>query len=82
MNSGKSRAHTASIRRFRRKLRRVTVRSAQEADALPSSIYIEGVDLPDRNRVGGGGYADVYKGVLDGTQVAVKQVRRKTKDKK
>lgn len=31
--------------------------------------------LTDKNRVGGGGFADVYKGVLNGTQVAVKQVR-------
>lgn len=66
---------TIFTRSFRRKLRRVVVRLAQDSDTLPLSLQVEGVALSDRDCVGGGAFADVFKGVLNGGDVAVKRMR-------
>ncbi len=62
-------------RKCRRRIHRVTVRLAQASDRLPSTVFIEGVALSDQHPVGGGSYADVYKGDFNGVEVAVKKVR-------
>jgi hypothetical protein len=53
----------------------VLVKLSANSDKLPSSLFVHGVQLPDRDRVGGGGFADVYKGCFRGEDVAIKRLR-------
>ena len=62
-------------RKFNKRLRRLVVRLAKALDKLPLQIYIKGVSLAERDPIGGGAFADVYKGVLNGQEVAVKKLR-------
>lgn len=42
---------------------------------LPSHLYISDVDIASREPIGGGGFADVYKGLSRGCSVAIKVPR-------
>jgi hypothetical protein len=46
---------------------------AQELDQLPSSLVIHGVQLQQYQAVGRGGCAEVFRGKLAGTEVALKR---------
>ncbi len=61
--------------KFRRILHRTSVRLSQKADKLPESIYVRGVKIVDRHNLNGGAFADIYKGVYNGEEVAVKKLR-------
>lgn len=50
-------------------------RLAQASDRIPSTIFITGVTLQDRDRINGGAYGDIYKGELNGEAVALKRIR-------
>lgn len=61
--------------KFRRTLHRVIVRLSQKSHKLPESIYVRGVKIIDRYNMNGGAFADIYKGVYQGEEVAVKKLR-------
>lgn len=46
-----------------------------DASLLPSHLYIKGVECKDRESLGNGGFADVYRGSHNGDTVAVKNLR-------
>ncbi|KAF8135233.1 kinase-like domain-containing protein, partial [Mycena galopus ATCC 62051] len=48
---------------------------AKKSNLLPSSFLVEDVHCPNMNPVGGGGFADVYKGSLYDRPVALKVLR-------
>ena len=49
---------------------------SQKLGALPSSLFVEGVSCAEMNRPEGmGGYADVFRGSLEGCDVALKRLR-------
>jgi hypothetical protein len=63
-------------RSFRRRLVRLAIRLAENSSRLPSALFIQGVEYasgrdPDR----GGAFADIFRGVHDGTPVALKRLR-------
>ena len=61
--------------KFRRTLHRISVRLSQKADKLPETIYVRGVKIMDRFNLNGGAFADIYKGIYKGEEVAVKKLR-------
>ena len=62
-------------REFRQMLRRISVKLSTTADRLPGEIYVEGVELLDPYNANGGAFADIYKGIYNGQEVAVKKPR-------
>ncbi len=53
---------------------------SRRAQILPSTLFIDGVECKDRNAVAGGGFADIYRGLFGGQEVALKRIRTFTND--
>jgi hypothetical protein len=51
------------------------IRLAYVSQRLPASLYIHGVEIPDRDSPRYGGFADVYLGNCQGQRVALKKLR-------
>ena len=60
---------------LRRKAIYILVKLAARSGALPTSLFVKGVKLQSMHAVSMGGFADVYKGLLDGELVALKRLR-------
>ena len=56
-------------------LRRLLTTLSRKSQVLPNALFVEGVSCGDRNAINGGGYADIYRGELDGRVVALKRLR-------
>ena len=56
-------------------LRRLLIGLSKKAQLLPDSLFVEGVICNDKNSVACGGYADVYRAVYCGREVALKRMR-------
>jgi hypothetical protein len=52
------------------------VKLSANAQLLPTSLFIHGVNIgPSRDPLYGGGFADIYHASYGGTEVAVKKLR-------
>ena len=56
-------------------VRRLLLTLSRVSNCLPPSLFLCDVNCQDKNSVAGGGYADVYKGWIDGHPVAIKRLR-------
>ncbi|TFK48858.1 hypothetical protein OE88DRAFT_1737617 [Heliocybe sulcata] len=60
----------------RKGLHRLLMRLAKETKSLPESLFVRDVERSsNRAMVGGGGYADIYQGSVQGKVVALKHFR-------
>ncbi|TFK43199.1 hypothetical protein BDQ12DRAFT_168524 [Crucibulum laeve] len=54
---------------------RLMMKMCEMYNLLPSSLFIEGVELRERDPIDGGGFADIYRGSYRGKDVALKRIR-------
>jgi hypothetical protein len=59
----------------RRQIYRLLVKAVDQFNCLPPTVYLRGVRLHSEHPVDGGGYADIYKGIYQGKEVAIKKFR-------
>ena len=53
-----------------------TISKLSKVSALyPRSLVLQGLHIPEKNIIDGGGYGDIYKGHVHGDPVAVKALR-------
>lgn len=60
---------------LRRKAISILVKLAARSGVLPKSLFVEGITLQSMDPVSIGGFADVYKGLMDGQVLALKRLR-------
>ncbi|KAG6817813.1 hypothetical protein H0H87_003221 [Tephrocybe sp. NHM501043] len=58
-----------------RKARRLLVKLSERSDILPASVLIRGLTLINNQPVSGGGFADIYRALYRGQEVALKHLR-------
>ena len=57
-------------------MRRMLLRVSQKLGTIPSPLFVAGVSCVERERPEGmGGFADVFRGSLEGRDVALKRLR-------
>ncbi|KAG6910301.1 hypothetical protein DXG01_011698 [Tephrocybe rancida] len=58
-----------------RKARRLLVKLSERSEIIPASVLIRGLTLTDNQPVSGGGFADIYRAMYRGQEVALKHLR-------
>ena len=56
-------------------LRRLLIGLSRRAQVLPSQLYVRGVYCENREMVAWGGYGDIFRGLFQGEEVALKRLR-------
>ncbi|KAG6820841.1 hypothetical protein H0H93_010668 [Arthromyces matolae] len=57
------------------KARRLLIKLSERSEIIPASVLIRGLTLTDNQPVSGGGFADIYRAVYRGQEVALKHLR-------
>lgn len=58
-----------------RKAHRLLIQLSKACDNLPSSLFISGVLRLDEEAMYGGGFADIFRAIYNGNEVALKRLR-------
>lgn len=58
-----------------RKARRLLVKLSEASAIIPASVLIRGLTLIETQPVSGGGFADIYRAMYRGQEVALKHLR-------
>ncbi|KDQ57341.1 hypothetical protein JAAARDRAFT_79069 [Jaapia argillacea MUCL 33604] len=66
---------TATNAEFRQNAQRVLFKLSEHCENLPSTLFIKGVKLRQRNPITGGGFADIFQASHNDTIVALKRLR-------
>lgn len=56
-------------------LRRLTMKLCFAHSIVPQALVLKGLVISDRDSIGGGGFADIYKGTYRQVPVALKRLR-------
>ena len=56
-------------------LRRTMMKFCQKTRAIPSSLFLSGVQCMEEHPRGMGGYSDVFKGTVSAISIALKRLR-------
>lgn len=56
-------------------LRRLLIALSRNTQAVPRSFLINGIEVQDRDAVGGGGFADIFRAIYKDQPVALKRLR-------
>jgi hypothetical protein len=60
---------------LRKEIGRLLLKLMDQFNRLPSTLFVPGVRTYSRDAVNAGGYADIFKGIYQGKQVALKRFR-------
>ena len=58
-----------------RKARRLLIKLSEASEIIPASVLIRGLSLIESQPVSGGGFADIYRAMYRGQEVALKHLR-------
>jgi serine/threonine protein kinase len=58
-----------------RKAKRLLIKLSEVSEIIPASVLIRGLTLIENTPVSGGGFADIYRAVYRGQEVALKHLR-------
>ncbi|KAG6832065.1 hypothetical protein H0H92_005487 [Tricholoma furcatifolium] len=58
-----------------RRARRLLIKLSERSEIIPASVLIRGLTLSDSHPVSGGGFADIYRAMYRGQEVALKHLR-------
>ncbi len=56
-------------------IRRLLVRLSTEASVVPSSLFLTGIECEDKEPIGMGGYADIFRATYKKKHVILKRLR-------
>ncbi len=59
----------------RMQLRYLLVRVSKQTGILPQALFLKGVECENKEAIGGGGFADIFRATLNGKDVALKRLR-------
>jgi hypothetical protein len=57
------------------KARRLLIKLSEASEIIPASVLIRGLSLIEQQPVSGGGFADIYRAMYRGQEVALKHLR-------
>ena len=60
---------------MRRTICKLLIKLMDHFSCLPSTLFVSGVRVQSRDAVNAGGYADIFKGIYQSKQVALKRFR-------